>query len=1365
MASKIKHLALWFLHPAMRNDRQDRILALSILSLFFLSTVFLIFFGALFYAIKYYYGTLAAAISLVFTLVAIVLLKVNKERKYAAFMALMGNYIGFLIFISTSGGLHSPTSPWLIVLPIFAFLFARKSAGYWWAGIVALTYIGFFLAGLFHLPLPDALPKESVLIDEFFSTFGVLVFILIMILTYEALANYKNEQLLLLLEENKEKQQELQMQQEELKAQNEYIAASESKIRTILELLPDAVMIIDEQGRVVHWNKALERLTGVKAEQIVGQGDYAYSIPFYGDRRPILIDLVQHPTEYLKENYKNIEVADGVLKAEAYVPDLRGQRRYLIGIATALYDDKGNYTGAIEVIHDITELKHAQEELQAQNEEILQQKEEILAQRDAIEEASRRISTILELLPDAVMIIDDQGRVTHWNKAIERMTGIKAEEIVGLGDYAYAIPFYGEQRPILIDLAKEPTEYLEKNYQNIEVKDGVLKAEAFVPDLRGERRYLIGIATALYDEQGNYSGAIEVIHDITELKEAEEELREQNEEIMQQKEEIMAQRDAIEEAEKRISTILELLPDAVLIIDDKGRVTHWNKALERMTGVKADDIIGLGNYEYALPFYGRRRPLLIDLVRQPTGYLKKNYQNIEVYDNILKAETFVPNLRGKRRYVIAIATALYDDKGNYIGAVEVIHDITELKETQMELQLKMELLQKSEQRIRKIIDFLPNALFIVNKEGVITHWNKTLEELTGYPASQMVGKGNYEYAIPFFGERKKLLVDFTKYEIDYIKQNFPNIKIRGKNLESDATVNIGGETKYLIGSATALHDEKGQYDGAIEIIVDITERRKEKLKLKYLSLVASNTDNAVIIMDKTGNIEWVNSAFERIYGYTLEQLKQYRGGNIRDAWRLDSINDFLDKIYTHKKSFTIQTEEQNKDGHTIYTQTTISPILSDQGEIINLVAISTDITEIVKYEKQLRLKNQQILQQKNQLAASEERIRKILESIPDAAFVIDQDGRVVYWNKAIEDMTGVPAEQIIGKGDYEYAIPFYGERREILIDLVNRPDEYVEQNYSSVKREKGFLKAESYVPNVRGEERYLIGVAAAIYDSKGDYAGAIEIIHDITPMKRAKEAIEKSQREIMDSLRYAKHIQEAILPTDDILNKVFREYFILYKAKQYVSGDFYWVRELGDKLVIAVADCTGHGVPGALISMLGYSFLNDIINDLGDRIQTNLVLDMLRERIKKSLSSSKEYTYKDGMDMAFAIIDTRNMKMQFSGAYNPALVVRTVDGEKQVIKIKADRQPIGLYLVEKPFSATEFQLNKNDMIYMFSDGYADQLGPSHKGKFTMRRFKELLSEISDLPVNQQEQVLWERFEQWKGDYYQLDDVLILGFRV
>ncbi|MCF6184899.1 MAG: SpoIIE family protein phosphatase, partial [Bacteroidales bacterium] len=208
-------------------------------------------------------------------------------------------------------------------------------------------------------------------------------------------------------------------------------------------------------------------------------------------------------------------------------------------------------------------------------------------------------------------------------------------------------------------------------------------------------------------------------------------------------------------------------------------------------------------------------------------------------------------------------------------------------------------------------------------------------------------------------------------------------------------------------------------------------------------------------------------------------------------------------------------------------------------------------------------------------------------------------------------------------------------------------------------------------------------------------------------VEKAKDKIEKQQKNIMDSIHYAGRIQEAVLPPDEFLNRILGEHFVLFRPRDIVSGDFYWATQRGDKTVIVAADCTGHGVPGAFMSMLGISFLNEIVNK-EEILQANIILNRLRENVKKSLrQTGKENEAKDGMDIALCIIDKKEMKIQYAGAYNPLLIIRN----EEISRIKADRMPIGIYLREKEsFTNNIIDIHKGDLLYIFSDGYVDQFG-------------------------------------------------------
>jgi serine phosphatase RsbU (regulator of sigma subunit) len=265
--------------------------------------------------------------------------------------------------------------------------------------------------------------------------------------------------------------------------------------------------------------------------------------------------------------------------------------------------------------------------------------------------------------------------------------------------------------------------------------------------------------------------------------------------------------------------------------------------------------------------------------------------------------------------------------------------------------------------------------------------------------------------------------------------------------------------------------------------------------------------------------------------------------------------------------------------------------------------------------------------------------------------------------------------------------------------------------------------------------------------------------------------LQKQQKEITDSINYAGRIQSALLPPADFINQLEREFFILYKPRSIVSGDFYWVRKIGNKAIIAVADCTGHGVPGGFMSMLGMAYLTEIFSQHIVKSPGEILFD-LRKRVVESLhQTGKIGESKDGMDVAICIIDFDKMHMQFAAAYNPMYLVRQPEVisdnvEPKLVEIKGDRMPIGYSLkMNTEFLTHEISVKKNDMVYLFTDGYHDQMSSATKQKFKRNKLRELLMGIHNEPLEEQKNLLDITFEGFRDDYPQVDDVLVFGIRL
>lgn len=258
-----------------------------------------------------------------------------------------------------------------------------------------------------------------------------------------------------------------------------------------------------------------------------------------------------------------------------------------------------------------------------------------------------------------------------------------------------------------------------------------------------------------------------------------------------------------------------------------------------------------------------------------------------------------------------------------------------------------------------------------------------------------------------------------------------------------------------------------------------------------------------------------------------------------------------------------------------------------------------------------------------------------------------------------------------------------------------------------------------------------------------------------------KNLIEKTHHEISQSIDYAKRIQISVLSNPKILKERFTDYFVMLEPKDKVSGDFYWWTHIENHTIVTAADCTGHGVPGAFMSMLGISFLRDIVTK--EYItHPGVILRRLRKEIIKTLKQEGiEGEQKDGMDIALISIDHETNICQFAGAYNPLYLIR--NGE--FIEYKADKMPIAIHMRMDAFQTHEIPLEKGDQLYMFSDGFADQFGGPDGKKFKYKPFKDLLLQNALLPMQQQKAILEQTFRDWKGNNEQIDDVVILGLKI
>jgi serine phosphatase RsbU (regulator of sigma subunit) len=263
-------------------------------------------------------------------------------------------------------------------------------------------------------------------------------------------------------------------------------------------------------------------------------------------------------------------------------------------------------------------------------------------------------------------------------------------------------------------------------------------------------------------------------------------------------------------------------------------------------------------------------------------------------------------------------------------------------------------------------------------------------------------------------------------------------------------------------------------------------------------------------------------------------------------------------------------------------------------------------------------------------------------------------------------------------------------------------------------------------------------------------------------LKEAYDLVDEKNKYITAGINYARHIQHALLPDPEEIRELGNDCFILYLPKEIVSGDFYWFNSSKDKLIVVAADCTGHGVPGALMSMLGITFLEEIVNSRGVK-DSGKILDGLNKKVQRALhQKGKRDEAKDGMDIALCVIDRAKNTIQYSGAYNNLYLIRN----NELIEYPADKMPIGIFEeTDSTFVSNNIDSLPGDIIYMFSDGYADQFGGPDYKKYKSAGLKSFLLKIHKLPLTEQKQNLEREYNDWKGTNVQIDDVLVLGMKI
>ncbi len=505
---------------------------------------------------------------------------------------------------------------------------------------------------------------------------------------------------------------------------------------------------------------------------------------------------------------------------------------------------------------------------------------------------------------------------------------------------------------------------------------------------------------------------------------------------------------------------------------------------------------------------------------------------------------------------------------------------------------------------------------------------------------------------------------------------------------------------------------------------------------KRLQALLTNASEFISIYNENRELVFESPSVRRILGYTADDGISGMDVELMTPRGYKTISAMFDYLLeTPGGEQTAQYTYLKKNGTKIFLEVQGRNLLHDQA-IRGLIFNTQDITERKRAEKEERMKS---------------RMQSLSENSPDMIIRMNPIGKLVYVNPAAAAFLGVEDVSQLKKRFTELAID------QGFTDLIKSALRSIKSNHSHVISE--------IEVDVNNDLRIVEVKAIPEMGEDDELETVLFVVHDVTEFKRIEQEVKEKNKKISDSINYAQRIQTAILPDTGLLQQYFPRSFVFYRPKDVVSGDFPWFFHYGDVYYVAAVDCTGHGVPGALLSFIGYFLLNNIVN-AGRDLDVAKVLDELHASVRTNLRQDKDGANgRDGMDLALCRIDTSKKELQFAGAHRPLYFVRN----NVLTEYKGTRKGIGgIPLAKKP--ENDFELNiipyePGDRLFIFSDGLPDQLGGGDKRKYQAKRIREALEQEEQISMQAMSRHFMQDFYHWMGDEKQVDDVLLIGIEL
>ena len=582
-------------------------------------------------------------------------------------------------------------------------------------------------------------------------------------------------------------------------------------------------------------------------------------------------------------------------------------------------------------------------------------------------------------------------------------------------------------------------------------------------------------------------------------------------------------------------------------------------------------------------------------------------------------------------------------------------------------------------------------------------------------------------------------IKFLRELSEIIARTFFNMRLNKKT--EKLLVEAQQMTEELRENEERLRQNAEEMRATQEELYETNEKLEAKVQevqnaQRRLNSLLENASEIISIFDRNLKQTYESPSVKKIFGYTPEEViagtvNKYAYEHEEELVR----NMFQQLLDNPDEAVTIECQCVRKDETPMIVEITGRNLIKDdaiQGIILNTV----DCTERKRAEKEQRLRS---------------KMQSLSENSLDIILRLSIDGVFFYANPVLEDYLAIPSKDIMNVNVNEVAIS--GELKDYFIDTI-----------ALIKENPVKTNTEIEIPvQMVGKTTTRVMNFAAIPElNEGELETILFVGHDITEAKRIELEIQEKSKKIEDSIDYAQLIQQSIIPSPDLIKKQLPNSFIFYKPRDVVSGDFPWYADRNNNIYIAAVDCTGHGVPGALLSFVGYFTLNNIV-DHRKAYAAGEICDMLHQGVRSTLKQDMEGAQaRDGMDLALCKINIMKNQLEFAGAHRPLYLLR--NGE--IIEYKGDRKAIGGIPIgkkpEEPFTTHQITPEKGDKIFFFSDGLPDQLGGPERKKYSPKRIRDIILEHQNYSMEEFHKLFEDDFLEWKTGLKQTDDVLLIG---